>query len=287
MHIEQMRYFKQVCDSRSLNKAAQVLFISQPALSKSIHALEKELGTTLLIRDKKGVRPTEIGTVVLNNFSQMIRLYDETIDQINNGRTFEHPLTIYVLPAITNACGPELISQLRRKFLYLDIYFEEIMPRDLEKLYHNPISFALTFSHNKKPYLIDNLPDLTTFTIQEDPVYYFAKTSISDSEINKPKNIIAFRNFSENDANFIEDDVAVYCNNATLSLDYILNKNYIHPLPASIGKLLYQHPDISGRPTPKQHYVSYKLIAPTTLLTTPYRFVIEETTNILKNLLQQ
>ena len=287
MNIEQLRYFKQVCESHSLNKAAQVLFISQPALTKSIHALEKELGATLLVRDKKGVSPTEVGNIVLNNFAQMLSIYDETVDLINNARTFEHPLTIYAVPAISNACGSELIRQLRRKFCYLDIYFEEIMPRDLEKLYQNPVSLALTFSHSKDPHLMDNLPDLSTVTIKEDPIYFFAKSATFDTDFTAKKNNIAFRNFSANDDKFVEDKVAVYCNNATIGLDYMLNKNYVHPIPVSIGRLLYTHPDIEGRPSKPERVVSYKLVAPTQLFSTSYQFVIDEVINSLKRILQQ
>ena len=61
MNIDQLRYFKQICECHSLNKAAQELYISQPALTKSIRAIEKELNIELLVRTKNGVYPSEIG----------------------------------------------------------------------------------------------------------------------------------------------------------------------------------------------------------------------------------
>ncbi len=47
----QLEYFVRIVEEKSFTKAAEKLFISQPALSKSIRALEAELGVTLFKRD--------------------------------------------------------------------------------------------------------------------------------------------------------------------------------------------------------------------------------------------
>lgn len=44
MELRQLEYFKTVGDLKNLSKASQLLYVSQPALSKSISSLEKELG---------------------------------------------------------------------------------------------------------------------------------------------------------------------------------------------------------------------------------------------------
>ena len=50
MDSTHLLYFKAIAESESLTKAAQSLHISQPALSKSLSALEKELGRPLFNR---------------------------------------------------------------------------------------------------------------------------------------------------------------------------------------------------------------------------------------------
>src|SRR5438128_2405748 len=59
MDIRELRYFAAVVQERNLTAAARRCFISQPSISAAISALEAELGTTLFIRHKKGVAPTD------------------------------------------------------------------------------------------------------------------------------------------------------------------------------------------------------------------------------------
>ncbi len=54
-----------VCDHGSINKAAEVLNISQPALTRSITRLEQSCGVELLHRNSKGVTLTEFGEILL------------------------------------------------------------------------------------------------------------------------------------------------------------------------------------------------------------------------------
>lgn len=58
MRLEQLQYFVQIVENRSFNKAAQKLFVTQPALTSSMNQLEEELGVRLLVRTKRGVSPT-------------------------------------------------------------------------------------------------------------------------------------------------------------------------------------------------------------------------------------
>jgi DNA-binding transcriptional LysR family regulator len=59
MDIRELRYFTAVFRERNLTAAAKRCFISQPSISAAITNLEAELGTTLFIRHKKGMAPTE------------------------------------------------------------------------------------------------------------------------------------------------------------------------------------------------------------------------------------
>ena len=61
MRLEQLKYLIEVANCKSINKAAQNLYITQPALSIAINSLEEELQYPLLKRTKKGVLLTEDG----------------------------------------------------------------------------------------------------------------------------------------------------------------------------------------------------------------------------------
>ena len=48
MEIRTLRYFLAVCEHGTMSRAAEALHVTQPALSRQIAALERELGTPLL-----------------------------------------------------------------------------------------------------------------------------------------------------------------------------------------------------------------------------------------------
>lgn len=61
MKIEQLKYFKIVVEEKSIHKAAEILYISQPNISRAISNLEDEIGVSLLVRNNRGVTLTKVG----------------------------------------------------------------------------------------------------------------------------------------------------------------------------------------------------------------------------------
>jgi DNA-binding transcriptional LysR family regulator len=53
--LRKLRYFTGVVDSKCMSTAVESLHVAQPALSKSLRALENEFGTALLKRSPRGV----------------------------------------------------------------------------------------------------------------------------------------------------------------------------------------------------------------------------------------
>ncbi len=67
MDFRQLRYFLHVAEMQSLSRAASVLRVAQPALSRQIKSLEDELGVPLLRRHGWGVTPTPAGQVLMDH----------------------------------------------------------------------------------------------------------------------------------------------------------------------------------------------------------------------------
>jgi LysR family nitrogen assimilation transcriptional regulator len=67
MDLRQLSYFVRVAELGSFSRAATVLDIAQPALSRHVRLLEVELRQTLLVRHGRGVRLTEAGAVLLEH----------------------------------------------------------------------------------------------------------------------------------------------------------------------------------------------------------------------------
>ncbi|MEU0300501.1 LysR family transcriptional regulator [Streptomyces sp. NPDC006175] len=65
VEIRQVHYFVAVAEEGNFTRAAERLSMTQPALSRAILALERTVGTTLLLRTPKGVTPTAAGHAML------------------------------------------------------------------------------------------------------------------------------------------------------------------------------------------------------------------------------
>ena len=76
MQLDQIRYFYETAQHKSINRAAEALYMNQPSLSKSLKLLEAELGTPLFIRTNKGVQLTPFGEEFYVLAGQMLELED-------------------------------------------------------------------------------------------------------------------------------------------------------------------------------------------------------------------
>jgi len=64
MDISQLRSFLQVADAGTITRAAEQLYLTQPAVTQHIHALERELGAPLFDRLGRGMRLTAAGCIL-------------------------------------------------------------------------------------------------------------------------------------------------------------------------------------------------------------------------------
>jgi DNA-binding transcriptional LysR family regulator len=77
MNIDQIRAFHKVASTGSFTRAARELFVTQPAVSQEIKALEASLGIKLFDRSGKNVRMTAEGEVLLSYALRLFALHEE------------------------------------------------------------------------------------------------------------------------------------------------------------------------------------------------------------------
>ncbi|MBP1851554.1 LysR family transcriptional regulator [Rhizobium halophytocola] len=114
--------FSAICDAGSLRQAAQVLNITQPALSRSLSTLEAIYGKPLLERHARGVSPTAFGERLLSSVSRLARdwaLAEERL--VEDGRMLEGKFRISGGPLWDSLVLPDVIGELQRRFPRLTV----------------------------------------------------------------------------------------------------------------------------------------------------------------------
>lgn len=86
MNLKQLEYFVRVAELGSFSKAARVLGIAQPALSRQVRLLETDLRETLLLRNGRGVSLTEGGKRLFEHSVGILQLVAHAREDIGASR---------------------------------------------------------------------------------------------------------------------------------------------------------------------------------------------------------
>ncbi len=123
MTILQIKYFITVAKSLSFTKAAEQLFISQPALSRHIRNMEEELNIQLFVRTNSGIRLTPAGSAL---YLGMQNLYGNYIGLVEKAEKIQQGLSGFLRIGIldeTNTADflPQVYQALTRDYPNVDL----------------------------------------------------------------------------------------------------------------------------------------------------------------------
>lgn len=113
MELRVLKYFLTVADEGNFTRAADVLHVTQPTLSRQMMELESEMGTTLLIRGKRSVTLTEEGFL----FKQQAETIVELADKLEHTFTDQKDVicgTIQI--GATEAVGSRTLAERMKEF---------------------------------------------------------------------------------------------------------------------------------------------------------------------------
>ncbi|KUJ70911.1 LysR family transcriptional regulator [Streptomyces albus subsp. albus] len=112
-HLRDLRYFVAVAEELNFTRAAERLFLSQPALSKQIRQLEELLRVRLFNRDRRTVSLTASGEALLPRARELIQLWDEAQRAVGDAAAAEAAvLTV----GVSSSVGRGLLAAARARF---------------------------------------------------------------------------------------------------------------------------------------------------------------------------
>lgn len=140
MRFREYEYLLAIAKEKSIVRAAQSLYISQPALSRLLQNVEAELGVALFERGGRGMVPTPAGELYLENAKRLVRMNEDFYSTLRRGSGLQKILLAYpmiysgfvtgqVVPEISRrACPISLISQPASQHNILNGLLDELWP---------------------------------------------------------------------------------------------------------------------------------------------------------------
>lgn len=125
MNLLHMKYAVEIAETKSINKAAERLYVGQPTLSRAVKELETNLGVTIFERSAKGMFLTPDGEVFIRYAKTVLKQVDEIEEMFKNSRVSRERFSVSVPRAsyITEAFAA--FSKLLEKDMPVEVFYKE------------------------------------------------------------------------------------------------------------------------------------------------------------------
>jgi len=120
--LQQLRILKAIASEKSFTRAADILFVSQPSLSKQIKALENRLNISLINRENNTVSLTEAGKLFLDYAERILALCEESCRALNDLKTGDRGnLTVGASQTIGTYLMPRVLALFAQNYPQMNI----------------------------------------------------------------------------------------------------------------------------------------------------------------------
>lgn len=261
--FQQIHYFLVMAEKLNFTEAARLLYISQPALSKQMQILEKELGLSLFIRTNQSISLTPSGQTLVKKWSNLEEIFTLSISDakllshslsgtlnIGCAETFDCEESILELADTFRKIYPnihinleiygfkELREQLNSKALDIVFvpYFELSAYKDITSIHFKDVELAIAIATSNPLSKLDNL------TIKDlvDQPFVVISSEESSNGIERIKEACKLNGFTPNIIKYTKNmnslilavkngDGVTFCNNKIPVDKKILLYDYPNP----------------------------------------------------------
>lgn len=177
MNLLALQYFCKIAQYGNMTRAAEVLHVSQPALSKTLHHLETELGQPLFHRSSTGLILTDAGAAFYERISESLALIDEAVTDIHKANHVAAPV-LRISSCIHAAFLPKLYLSFQQQHPNVRLRLQLMEGKPLS----TPDSFdfcILAANYLKGPYYYLDLFE-ESFVLAVPPTHPLAKEQSID-----------------------------------------------------------------------------------------------------------
>ena len=172
MNTKQIDSVLELARTNNFTKAAENLYVTQPALTYTIHTLEDEVGFTIFERSGKGARLTLAGEYFVRQLRSIKNMMTNTIEYSRNlSNQFSDSLTLSLPLRSALLRMPEIIKRFKQEYpeIHVNIIYEYGQKRIDDLLNEgSDLTFMLDSDQNK-------VSHTKAYPIYESPIYFVCK----------------------------------------------------------------------------------------------------------------
>ena len=153
MDLKQLEYFVRVAELGSFTRAAQVLGIAQPALSRQVRLLEVELRQNLLVRNGRGATPTQAGQLLLEHGRGILHQVERAREELGRVRSgLSGRVALGLPPSVARVLAVPLTRAFRQKLPEAQLSISEGLSTAMqENLMNGRLDIAVLYNPSPLP----------------------------------------------------------------------------------------------------------------------------------------
>jgi LysR family nitrogen assimilation transcriptional regulator len=153
MDLKQLEYFVRVAELGSFTRAAQVLGVAQPALSRQVRLLEVELRQNLLARNGRGATPTEAGQLLLEHGRGILHQVERAREELARVRSgLSGRVALGLPPSVARVLTVPLTRAFRQRLPEAQLSISEGLSTAMqENLQNGRLDIAVLYNPSPMP----------------------------------------------------------------------------------------------------------------------------------------